>query len=100
MYIHNYIRFTLPSLINELENSVKLKLFYVLFVYNRKKHKNESEVIPMLWWIIGIAIVFSVFSSILRRKLGSHSYDEMNKNDRIIQEEDRAKANSWFTGGQ
>lgn len=54
----------------------------------------------MLWWIIGIAVGFGILNGYLRRKFSKNSFEAENQNERQIQEEERVKAGSWFTGGQ
>ncbi|WP_179884890.1 hypothetical protein [Bacillus sp. AFS015802] len=54
----------------------------------------------MLWWIIGIAVGFGIVSALLRRKFSQNTFEAGNRNERQLQEEERVKASSWFTGGQ
>ncbi|MGM0863112.1 MAG: hypothetical protein ACQEWF_00375 [Bacillota bacterium] len=54
----------------------------------------------MLWWIIGLAVGFGLLNGLLRRKFSKNSFEAGNQNERQIQEEERVKAGSWFTGGQ
>ncbi|WP_409252938.1 hypothetical protein V1502_03135 [Bacillus sp. SCS-153A] len=46
----------------------------------------------MLWWIFGLILVFSFIANLLRPK---KRFDE---SENVIQEEERAKAQSWFGG--
>ncbi|QTC42662.1 hypothetical protein I7V34_05260 [Bacillus sp. V3] len=52
----------------------------------------------MLWFIIGIAILFGVLSSLIKRRTTTFQ-DDPTANERQIQEEERIKASSWFGGG-
>ncbi|MFC7784001.1 hypothetical protein ACFQWC_05810 [Rossellomorea sp. GCM10028870] len=54
----------------------------------------------MLWWIIFIAVGFGIVSGILRRKFSQNTFESGDHNERQLQEEERVKASSWFTGGQ
>ncbi|MEI2663176.1 hypothetical protein [Rossellomorea sp. LJF3] len=54
----------------------------------------------MLWWIIGIAVVFGIVSSLLRRKFSQNTFEAGNQHERQLQEVERVKASSWFNGGQ
>ncbi|MCA1058780.1 hypothetical protein LCL96_07535 [Rossellomorea aquimaris] len=54
----------------------------------------------MLWWIIGIAVGFGVISGLIRRKFSQNSFEAGNHHERQLQEEERVKAGSWFSGGQ
>jgi hypothetical protein len=54
----------------------------------------------LLWWIIGIAVGFGLLRGLLRRTFLNNSFEAGNQNQRQIQEEERVKAGSWFTGGQ
>jgi hypothetical protein len=53
----------------------------------------------MIWWILGIAVVFAVGSALIRGRYRKSSFDVSNEHERQIQEEDRVKAGSWFNGG-
>jgi hypothetical protein len=54
----------------------------------------------MLCWIIGIAVVFGVVSGLLRRKFSQNTFEAGTNNENQLQEEERVKASSWFSGGQ
>jgi hypothetical protein len=54
----------------------------------------------MLWWMIVIVVGFGLLNGLLRRKFTKNSFEAGNQNERQIQEEERVKAGSWFTGGQ
>jgi hypothetical protein len=49
----------------------------------------------MLIWILGCTLFFSIVITFLRPKKSSF---EEQENERIIQEEGRARANTWFGG--
>jgi hypothetical protein len=69
-------------------------------VYIGKESIPIGGAVHMLWWIIGIAVVFGVISGLLRRKFSQNTFEAGNQNERQLQEEERVKASSWFNGGQ
>lgn len=81
------------------EIQVNVKLIHLLNVHIYR-HLQLMGVNHMLWWIIGIAVGFGVLSGFLRRTFSTNSFEAGNQNERQIQEEERVKAGSWFTGGQ
>ncbi|MGD6956610.1 hypothetical protein ACQCWA_08795 [Rossellomorea aquimaris] len=54
----------------------------------------------MLWRIISLAVGFGLLNGLLRSTFPKISFEAGNQNERQIQEEERVKAGSWFTGGQ
>ncbi|MGM0846543.1 MAG: hypothetical protein ACQEUT_16330 [Bacillota bacterium] len=46
----------------------------------------------MLWWVFGLILVFSIIANLFRPR---KTFD--NK-ENTVQEEERAKAQSWFGG--
>ena len=69
-------------------------------VYIGKESIPYGGVVHMLWWIIGIAVVFGIIRGLLRRKFSQTTFEAGNQNERQLQEEERVKASSWFNGGQ
>ncbi|MCM2605750.1 hypothetical protein [Rossellomorea marisflavi] len=53
----------------------------------------------MLWIIIGIAVVFGLGSALINGRRETSSFDVANDQERVLQEEERIKASSWFGGG-
>ncbi len=53
----------------------------------------------MLWIIIGVAVVFGLGSALINGRRETSSFDVANDHERVLQEEERVKANSWFGGG-
>ncbi len=51
----------------------------------------------MIWGLIGFVIVAGVVSGFVRSKSRNHFQDGI-ENERILHEEERVKANSWFGG--
>ena len=69
-------------------------------IYRKQTNFLEMGVKQMLWWIIGIAVGFGVISGLIRRKFSQNSFEAGNHHERQLQEEERVKAGSWFSGGQ
>jgi hypothetical protein len=54
----------------------------------------------MLWIIIALGTLFGLVSALKKYFLRKNSYEELNNQQKILEEEQRSKSNYWWGSGE